>query len=63
MDMPRWLNEKEAKEVTGDSLSTLRNNRHNGVGIPYYKVGKSVRYNLQEILDYMQSHRIATEDK
>lgn len=56
----RFLNEREVSLLTGIALSTLRNNRHVGKGIPYSKISKSVRYALKDILDYMQAHRIDT---
>ena len=63
MDMPRWLNEKEVSEITGLSLSTLRNSRHAGVLLNYYKINKSVRYKLSETLEFMEKHRIETDNE
>ena len=59
---PRYLNEKEVAEMTGFSLSTLRNNRFLNKGIPYIKVGKSVRYDLKEVISFMERHRIKMEE-
>lgn len=56
----RYLNEKEVSEFTGLALSTLRNHRFERKGIPYSKLGKSVRYSLQDVLDYCESRRIET---
>ena len=57
----RWLNEKDVAEVTGISISTLQKHRFLGRGIPYSKVGiKSVRYNLQDVMDFMQACKIDT---
>lgn len=53
-----YLNEKEASEVTGISLSTLRNNRSTLRGIPYIKIGRSVRYKYSEIIAFMDGHKI-----
>ncbi|HHS12290.1 MAG TPA: DNA-binding protein [bacterium] len=58
---PRYLNEKEVADMTGFSLSTLRNNRFLSKGIPYIKVGKSVRYDLKEVVAFMERHRIQME--
>ena len=57
----KYLNEKEASSLTGMALPTLRNNRHMGRGIPYCKVGRSVRYCWQDIIDYMEARKIHTE--
>ena len=40
--------------------SALRNERFIGKGIPYIKVGRSVRYNLDDVIDFMESRKIET---
>ncbi|NMC97292.1 MAG: helix-turn-helix domain-containing protein [Deltaproteobacteria bacterium] len=58
-----FLNEKEASELTGKALSTLRNDRHLRRGIPYLKVGaRDIRYQTQDILSYMTSCRISFDE-
>lgn len=57
----RYLNELETARVTGFALSTLRNHRHLGRGIPYIKTGKSVRYSFQDIVSFMERHKVSTE--
>ncbi len=59
---PTYLNEVQVSEITGFALSTLRNQRFEGMGIPYCKFKRSVRYNLEDVLKYMESHRIETEE-
>jgi predicted DNA-binding transcriptional regulator AlpA len=54
----RYLTEKEVSELTGLALSTLRNHRFLCKGLPYIKIGKSIRYSLQDVIQYMESHRI-----
>jgi hypothetical protein len=56
-----WVNERKVSEITGFALPTLRNDRHMGKGIPYSKRGRSVRYRLQDVYDYMEARRINTE--
>lgn len=53
-----YLTEKEASEVTRKALSTLRNDRHLRRGIPYVKDGKAIRYNLADVIGYMESRKI-----
>ncbi len=53
-----YLTEKETSEVTRKALSTLRNDRHLRRGIPYCKDGKSIRYNLNDIVQYMEDRKI-----
>ncbi len=57
----RYLTEKEVGHMTGFALSTLRNKRFNREGIPYLKIRRSVRYALQDVLDYMNAHKITFE--
>jgi len=57
-----FLTEKQVSAITKIALSTLRNHRFMGIGIPYYKLGKSVRYNLEDVEKYMDSHKIFTFD-
>ena len=53
-----WLTEKEAAAMTGLSVSTLQKQRFYHRGIPYAKVGRSVRYAVRDVQDYMQAHTI-----
>ena len=55
-----YITEKEVAEITGRALSTLRNERFLGKGIPYIKIGKSVRYKYDEVINFMESRRIET---
>jgi hypothetical protein len=57
---PRYLTEIQVAEMTGRALSTLRNERFCRRGIPYLKIGRSVRYSLEDVVRYMESHRIET---
>ena len=58
----RYLKERQVAEITGRALSTLRNERFRGCGIPYIKAGKSVRYNLSDVIRYMEERRVKTND-
>ena len=61
MNTPRYITEREVSEITGRALPTLRNDRHNGRGIPYVKVRKSVRYSLVDVIDFMEGCKIRTQ--
>lgn len=54
----RWLNEKQVAAITGLSVFTLRNDRCQKRRIPYYKVGRSVRYLYNDIIEFMGKHMI-----
>jgi hypothetical protein len=58
----KYLKEVVVSEMTGRALSTLRNERAKGIGIPYIKIGRSVRYDLADVIRYMDAHKIRTED-
>jgi hypothetical protein len=42
-------------------VQTLRNDRHLGRGIPYVKFGRSVSYSVDDIIDFMESHKVDTD--
>jgi hypothetical protein len=58
----QYLTEGEVSRITRRALQTLRNDRHRRQGIPYVKVGRSVRYKLADVLEFMDSRRIETGD-
>lgn len=59
--MKQYLKETEVSEITGIALSTLRNQRFKGAGIPYSKLNRSVRYSLEDVVRYMEQHRVNTQ--
>ncbi len=56
---PRYINEKEVSNITGLALSTLRNDRATLRRIPYCKVGRSVRYLMEDVINFMESNKIS----
>ena len=56
----RWVGEDVAAALTGLSLAKLRSDRfnRNPDGLPYTKIGKSVRYNLGKIKAFMEERQI-----
>ena len=59
----RYLTEKQVSEITQIALSTLRNDRFLGQGIPYIKIGRSVRYSFTDVVNFMESCRVKTHQK
>lgn len=57
----QWLTERQVHEHTRLSLSTLRSHRFYGKGIPYSKIGRSVRYSMADVQCYMEQHKIKTK--
>ena len=60
METPRYINERQVSQMTGIALSTLRNQRFKGIGIPYCKLNRSVRYSFEDVVRYMEQHKINT---
>jgi len=57
----KFLNEKEVSELTGFALPTIRNWRFLRKGPSYIRVGRSIRYELNEVLSYMRKHSVNLE--
>ncbi len=52
------LTEVEVSKLTKLSLSTLRSHRQKGMGLPYVKIEKSVRYRKSDVLEYIDKHTV-----
>lgn len=57
-DSRRFVDEHIVSQVTGYALQTLRTWRHQRRGFPYYKIDRSIRYDLDECFKYMDDHKI-----
>ena len=58
----QYLTEGQVSGMTGFAIPTLRNHRALKKGIPYHKIGKSVRYRKDDVLCFMEKHRIKTNE-
>jgi predicted DNA-binding transcriptional regulator AlpA len=56
-----YLTEKQVSEMTKLALPTLRNYRHQGKGPPYLKIGRSVRYSMADLLEFMERGRVRVQ--
>jgi hypothetical protein len=56
-----YVNDVEAAQLLSASPQTLRNWRFQGKGPAYSKRGRMVRYNVADLLDFMNSGRIDPE--
>jgi len=59
---PKYLTEIQVAEITGISRATLQQHRWLGKGLPYSKLGRSVRYLESDIWEYLKRHRVAVKD-
>lgn len=53
------LDEKECASLLGISVQTLRNNRMNGKGIRFIRIGRLCRYRLQDINQFLEENTIS----
>ena len=55
------LDERQASKVLGMAVQTLRNWRHQRRGPVYVKLGRSVRYQMDDLENYIQKQKIDPE--
>jgi predicted DNA-binding transcriptional regulator AlpA len=56
------LTETDAAPYTGYSQAFLRQSRQRGRGPAYIKVGRSVRYRIEDLDAWLNAHRVETRD-
>jgi predicted DNA-binding transcriptional regulator AlpA len=61
VDHPRYLDEKTAAKILGFSRQSLANWRCLGRGPLYVKRGRSIRYLLSDLVDWMEQGRVDRE--
>jgi|APSaa5957512622_1039677.scaffolds.fasta_scaffold08511_4 hypothetical protein len=49
-----YLTERDVSEITKFKIQTLRNHRHESRGIPYLKIGRSIRYRTEDVKAHME---------
>lgn len=52
------FDQKTLAAVLGCSTQLLERNRWAGQGVPYIKIGRTVRYRKQDILSFLQQQKI-----
>ena len=55
------IDEKKASKVLGVAVQTLRNWRHQRRGPVYIKMGRSVRYQVGDLINYATQQKIDPE--
>ena len=55
------INETRAAEILCRAVQTLRNDRHLRQGPAYIRLGRSIRYQVSDLMDYLDKHRIDPE--
>ena len=54
----KTVDEKAAARILGVAVQTLRNWRHFRKGPAYIKMGRSVRYQIKDLQEYLDDRRI-----
>lgn len=62
METEIYVKELKVSEITSMALQSLRNSRHKKTGIPYIKIGRSVRYAMSDVIKFMESRKIQTDE-
>lgn len=58
----RYLRDKEVNNFTGIGLPTLRNHRSLNKGLPFIKMGKTILYDKEDIIAYMEKRKVQTNE-
>jgi predicted DNA-binding transcriptional regulator AlpA len=58
MSAKQFIDDQECAEIGGFKTQTLRNWRHKGIGPPYVKIGRSVRYDRAEFIAFLEKRKI-----
>lgn len=61
MEQDKFISDVQLSKFIGKAAQSLRNDRQQGKGPPYYKIGRSVRYKFSEVLSYLESRRVDPE--
>ena len=61
-NLPQFLSEAEVAKILSISRASLQQNRWLNRGIPFLKVGRSVRYAVTDLQAFIEANRVATEE-
>ena len=59
----RFVTVETAAKIVGKTPGTLNNDRFLHKGLPYIKNGGLIRYELSDLIAYMQDHKIYPEGR
>ena len=54
----RFMTTKHVSEFTGLAISTIQNWRVSRRNIPFYRIGKTVRYRLSDLMAFMDFYKV-----
>ena len=56
VNLPSLMNQKQVAEYLGKSVKTLERDRWAGIGIPFVKVGRLVRYRADDVMEWLEKN-------
>lgn len=59
---PLYVSPQELSRLTGIPEGSLANQRSKGVGLPYTRFGKLIRYKLSDVEAVLEQNRVETAD-
>ena len=54
---PPLLKQKDYCQITGKAKSTAEQDRLHGRGAPFIRMGRAVRYRLDDVVEWIENHR------
>jgi hypothetical protein len=60
--MDEYYTDRDIAVKTKIAISTLRNERSRGVGMPYVRIGRSIRYRKADVESYLAARTVHTRD-
>ncbi len=60
--LPDLLTPEKVAEITGLSIDTLAQWRSQKRGLPYLKIGRAVRYDPEDVQEYLEGCRVSVSD-
>lgn len=62
-ELPKLLTPAQLAEVLSVSEASLAQDRYMRQGMPYIKVGKRVRYELDAVIAYLENQRVKPSER
>ncbi|ORW43106.1 hypothetical protein AWB90_18305 [Mycobacterium paraense] len=56
--MPALFSEKRTADLLDIPAASLRDDRHRGVGLPYVRIGRRVRYRADDLAAYIAANTV-----
>lgn len=58
---PEYLDEKQTAAKVGVKETSLRADRHRGVGLPYVRIAHRIRYRITDVDDYLRANTVVPQ--